>query len=282
MPIRCAVPFYGDPGQPDGPVPGQKIYLVSGRNVRCPGAYVSWPSADAQYKSVSNATVKGYRRWAPLEAAWFAACDRGEHDHPGLSDSPHDLALGAITGTLTRRSGTPASPCSSGSIGSPLLSTNTCYRSPPCEPHMLPTSSRGGRVPSSSHLASGDIIPGKMVYAVRHQEQGAVFSEYVGARELYHKLQAAGESAALASTPSLTEGICFVEGFWAAGPSNEAAARRRWIREEHEARVRHVSESWAKAAESWRMNRHGVWTSDSDESSDESSVTVLTAVGSSC
>ncbi|KAJ6523887.1 hypothetical protein DFH09DRAFT_1329752 [Mycena vulgaris] len=216
MSICCAVPFYGDPGQPDGPVPGQKIYLVSGRNVRCrcPGAYVSWPSADAQYKSVSNATVKGYRRWAPLETAWFAACDCGEHDHPGLSDSPHDLALRAIMGTLTRWSGAPASLCSSGSIGSPLLlasSTNTCYRSPPCEPHMLPTSSRGGRIPSSSHSASGDIIPSKMVYAVRHQEQGAVFSEYGGVRELYHKLQAAGESAALASTPSLTEGICFVE-----------------------------------------------------------------------
>ncbi|KAJ6511849.1 hypothetical protein DFH09DRAFT_1333513 [Mycena vulgaris] len=263
MPIRCAVPFYGDPGQPDSPMPGQKIYLVSGRNVRCPAAYVSWPSADTQYKSVSNVT----------------------HDHPGLSDFPHNLALGAIRGTLTRRPGTPASPCPSGSIGNPLLlasSANTCNRLPPCELHILPTSSRGGHIPSPSHSASGNIIPGKMVYTVRHQEQDTIFSEYGGARELYHKLQAAGESAALASTPSLTEGICFVKGFWAAGPSSEAAARRRWIREEQKARVRHVSESWAKAAESWRMNCHGVWTSDSDDSSDESSVTVSTAVGSSC
>ncbi|KAJ6523780.1 hypothetical protein DFH09DRAFT_1329815 [Mycena vulgaris] len=179
MPIRCAVPFYGNPGQPDSPMPGQKIYLVIGRN------------------GVPNATVKGYRQWSPLEAAWFAACDRGEHDHPGLSDYPHGMALGAITAALPPRSGTPASPCSSGSIGSsplPVSSAKTSYHSPPCESHILPTSSRGTHMPSSSHSASGDIIPGKMVYAVRHQEQGAVFSEYGGARELYHRLQAAGEA----------------------------------------------------------------------------------------
>lgn len=40
--FRCAVPFYADPGQPNGPQVGQKIYLVTGRNVRAPGAYASW------------------------------------------------------------------------------------------------------------------------------------------------------------------------------------------------------------------------------------------------
>ncbi|KAJ7101235.1 hypothetical protein B0H15DRAFT_943562 [Mycena belliarum] len=116
MSLRCAVPFHADPGQPAGPLPGQKIYLVTGREVRHPGAYVSWPSADAQYKKVSNATLKSYKSWEPLEAAWFAGCDRGEHDHPSAADhtlesmagSFENLTLSSMLGASTTSSSPPA------------------------------------------------------------------------------------------------------------------------------------------------------------------------------
>ncbi|KAJ7677643.1 hypothetical protein B0H17DRAFT_1139515 [Mycena rosella] len=87
--FRCNVPFYGDPGQPSSPLPGQKIYLVTGRNVRAPGAYVSWPSAHAQYSRVLNASVKAYKDYMLLQAAWLAGCDRGEHAHPAYDPDVH-------------------------------------------------------------------------------------------------------------------------------------------------------------------------------------------------
>ncbi|KAJ7130908.1 hypothetical protein C8R46DRAFT_1235906 [Mycena filopes] len=80
--FRCPVPFYPDPGQPQTPSKRDKFYLVVGKNVIRPGAYNSWSSADAQYNKVSGATAKGYANWSVLESAWFAGCDRGEHDHP--------------------------------------------------------------------------------------------------------------------------------------------------------------------------------------------------------
>jgi hypothetical protein len=46
-------------------------------------------SADAQYKKVPAATVKSYWDYTELRAAWHARCDRGEHDHPGISDNAH-------------------------------------------------------------------------------------------------------------------------------------------------------------------------------------------------
>ncbi|KAJ7022493.1 hypothetical protein C8F04DRAFT_1272607 [Mycena alexandri] len=92
---RCAVPFHPDPGQPAHPT-GSKHYLVTGSNVVKPGAYSSWTSADAQYKGVSGATMKGYKSWTALESAWWAGCDRGEHKHPRnplLSVTPGHAAL---------------------------------------------------------------------------------------------------------------------------------------------------------------------------------------------
>ncbi|KAJ7178239.1 hypothetical protein C8R46DRAFT_1212935 [Mycena filopes] len=69
MATRCPVPFYPDPGEPNSPAGARKIYLVMGKNVSKPGAYTSWPSADVQYRTVSSATVKGYKNWAELEGA---------------------------------------------------------------------------------------------------------------------------------------------------------------------------------------------------------------------
>ncbi|KAJ6601122.1 hypothetical protein DFH09DRAFT_1302430 [Mycena vulgaris] len=284
---RCPVPFYADPGQPAGPLPGQKIYLVCSQNVQFPGAYTSWPSANAQYTSVSNVTVKAYRTWPPLESAWLAACDRGEHCH-----GPLPGPVPCSTGTIMRappsvvypsppRSPLPAEPSLRLQSTSGLLSPAQGPATPPATPPVAVTSSL------STHLSSSptrgrralNAIPGKMAYAVKNNDQGVVFTDYGRAREMYHTLQAAGEAPSLASCPSLTEGVSFVEGFVTAGVSVEAVARRKWIREERGARDHHVEESWTEALDSWRMNRQGVWTSDSDESDSASESSLSTAVG---
>ncbi|KAJ6522123.1 hypothetical protein DFH09DRAFT_1372799 [Mycena vulgaris] len=281
-PVHCAVPFYGDPGQPDGSVPGQKLYLVSGRNVRFPGAYVSWPSADAQYKSVSNATVKSYRSWTPLESAWFAGCERGEHTHSsntegpdlqveGLTSPPCALAPSLVLSSPVSfppaypRAPTSAKPPTS---GKPALTASTAssFAAP-----------RRGVFPSPSPHRPSDgapaaVIPGKMAYAVRHNDQGVVFGDYESARALYHGLQARGEVPCLASTPSLTDGICFVEGFSMDGRSREALQRQEWVEEERRARAQHIVDAWGNAMETWRLGRSGAWISKSDSDEDESSV----------
>ncbi|KAJ7107448.1 hypothetical protein C8R44DRAFT_885461 [Mycena epipterygia] len=244
--FRCAVPFYHDPGQPDGPVAGQKMYLVSGRNVEFPGAYVSWPSAAAQYHTTSSATVKKYKTWASLQAAWFAGCDRGEHDHPTSNDPQQP----SMDGTLAVRSS--AAPSSSQTFAAPHLS--------PSPPAATDTRSR-------SPARDAAAIPGKMAYAVRHNGQGVVFDDYSVARTLYHKIQAEGGSPALASSPPLTEGICFIEEFCAENSSAEGSRRRRWIEEERAAHTRRVVRTWGYAVDSWRKGGNGVWTSESDESS---------------
>ncbi|KAJ7141037.1 hypothetical protein C8R44DRAFT_866699 [Mycena epipterygia] len=269
--FRCAVPFYHNPGQPDGPVAGQKMYLVSGRTVEFPGAYVSWPSAAAQYNATSCATVKKYKTWAKLQAAWFAGCDRGEHDHP-TSDDPQQPST---DGTLAVRSS--VAPSFSQTFAAAHLSPSRRVKTLrlPLAPGSPSPASAATDTRSPSPARDAAVIPGKMVYAVRHNGQGVVFDDYDVARTLYHKIQAEGGSPALASSPSLTEGICFVEGFCMENSSAEGARRRRWIEEERAARTRRVVHTWGYAVDSWRTGSNGVWKSESDsesEDSEESSV----------
>ncbi|KAJ7645776.1 hypothetical protein B0H17DRAFT_1215907 [Mycena rosella] len=249
------------------------MYLVSGRNVEFPGVYVSWPSAAAQYHTTSSATVKKYKTWASLQAAWFAGCDRGEHDHPTSNDPQQP----SMDGTLAVRSS--AAPSSSQTFAAPHLlpSREARHVKPlwsPSAPGFPSPAPAATDTRSRSPARDAAAIPGKMAYAVRHNGQGVVFDDYSVARTLYHKIQAEGGSPALASSPSLTEGICFIEEFCAENSSAEGSRRRRWIEEERAARTRRVVRTWGYAVDSWRKGGNGVWTSESDESegSDESSV----------
>ena len=90
---------------------------------------------------------------------------------------------------------------------------------------------------------------GKMAYAVRSEGQGVVFDSYGSARDLYHQLQAAGGSPALASGPSLTDGICFLEGVSPLGTSEASLQRRKWIEEEYAARRQNITASWRESPE---------------------------------
>ncbi|KAJ6595065.1 hypothetical protein DFH09DRAFT_1305748 [Mycena vulgaris] len=284
--FRCRVPFYADPGQPDGPQVGQKIYLVTGRNVGAPGVYVSWPSADAQYKSVPGATLKGYKTWEPLVAAWDGGCDRGEHAHPAAcdADSSSDAGDVAASAGLTalrpvaassspHRRTASASPKSSPSRHAQPLFPSAVKPAvgPTCSPRHL-SSTHSAPLPSSAAA-----IPGRMSYAVKHSAaEGAVFADYEAARAVYHRLQAEGKDPLLAAGPSLTEAVCFLEGFSLANGSTEASRRWRWSEEERAARVHHVGAMWGDAVETWQLGHRDVWISSSDNDSsnfdEESSV----------
>ncbi|KAJ7360904.1 hypothetical protein DFH08DRAFT_951541 [Mycena albidolilacea] len=86
-PYRCNPPYYPHPGEPNTLLARRKLYLVCSRRVKKPGMYTSWASADAQYKHVPGATVKGYRDYNELKAAWHSRCDLGEHNHPAALSS---------------------------------------------------------------------------------------------------------------------------------------------------------------------------------------------------
>ncbi|KAJ7657639.1 hypothetical protein DFH06DRAFT_1327721 [Mycena polygramma] len=231
------------------------IYLITGRNVVQPGAYGSWSSANAQYTGVTDATSQSYKIWEELESAWFADCERGDHGHgPPQSRSrsspdsailsPSSARSSASSPAATSPSACPTSSPRLRSPSSPSPSSqppaSPCTRScPPPRP-----AARTARPPprAKPHLATIP-IPGKMVYAVRANGQGVVFDDFEQARGLYYQAQAQGHSASLACTPSLTDGVCWLEGFVVGQTSVEAARRRLWIGEERTARQRRVTDN---------------------------------------
>ncbi|KAJ7639961.1 hypothetical protein DFH06DRAFT_1334880 [Mycena polygramma] len=79
-----------------------------------------------------------------------------------------------------------------------------------------------------------------------------------GARALYLQLQGQGFSAALSCSPSLTDGVCWIEGFVIGAPSREAARRRAWIGEEHAARQYWLETSVESDDDSWWSDNSGV------------------------
>ena len=117
-----------------------------------------------------------------------------------------------------------------------------------------------------------------MSYAVKHgAAQGAVFASYETAREAYHTLQGEGMDPVLAAGPSLTDAVCFLEGFSVASGSMESNRRQRWSEEERAARARYVVQMWGEAVETWKLGRRGSWISSSDDDTsdfDESSVSI--------
>ncbi|KAJ7092131.1 hypothetical protein C8R43DRAFT_964684 [Mycena crocata] len=221
-PYRCQVPYYPDPGQPLTPFTRQKLYLVTGSQVDRPGAYVSWPSADFQYKKVSGATLKGYTVWDVLQSAWFAACDRGEHSHPARPSQEQATCPASPPAAPSPPS---TAPCPS-SPSLPTISRTSCELVP--APTPVPASS-----PLSSRLRQHPRRKA-MAYAVRHQGQGVVSDELGPARDLFRDLQSQGHRPSMAAGPSLTDAVCFVEGFRLEGSSSEARHRRQWVAEEYE------------------------------------------------
>ncbi|KAJ7471710.1 hypothetical protein B0H11DRAFT_1919551 [Mycena galericulata] len=290
----CPVPFYYDPGQPDTPLPNEKWYLVFGRNVACPGAYASWPSADAQYKNVSDATLKSYKQWEPLEAAWVASCRRGEHSHPlAAANSGMRLIYESPFGARRPIPGPQASPAAPASpptrkMASPatrMVPTTPVHRATPGPQPLrqtIPAASPASPSPTTSSKARGKMlpavqaIPGKNAYAVRNGAQGAVFDEFRAARDMYHQLQSEGKSPSLWTGPSLTDAVCFLESFPTQGVSLEAERCRKWIEEEYEARHQLLVDL---GVDIWQSSRDDDWKTGSDASDFSDSSAGSTEVG---
>ncbi|KAJ6455094.1 hypothetical protein C8R47DRAFT_1228408 [Mycena vitilis] len=266
--FHCPVPFYPDPGQSTDPRLYKKIYLVTGRNVVQPGAYGSWPSANAQYTGVADAASQSYKIWEELEGAWFADCERGDHNRHHSHGQPQSRSrLSSDLPTLSLRAPRSLPAATSPSAQSPSPP------SPNSQPPALPCNKRSCTPPHAAacpppHAAARTArppprvkpphdtiaIPGKMVYVVRANGQGVVFDDFEQARGLYYQAQAQGHSASLACTPSLTDGVCWLEGFVVGQTSMEAARRRIWIGEEQSARQRRVTEGPDQVGYDWEAS----------------------------
>ncbi|KAJ7446809.1 hypothetical protein B0H11DRAFT_2248575 [Mycena galericulata] len=215
-PYRCDPPFYADPSQPTSPVPGSRVYLVCGRNVKNPGVYSSWPSADAEYKGVSDATLKGYTNWGLLRSAWYARCDLGEHSHPA---NPNPITTHA-----------PSTPVSSSRLApmltSPMSPTLPVPRTPspsPSPPPRTPspplqTYAIDSRSPSPVAIPSGSSDPpaypaGETVYAVRvGMSDGEIFTRADEARARFLELRSSGRNPRLAVSPSVDQSLAWIDG----------------------------------------------------------------------
>ncbi|KAJ6457032.1 hypothetical protein C8R47DRAFT_1227684 [Mycena vitilis] len=248
--FRCAVPFYPEPGQPEDPKVYDEWYLVTGRNIGKPGAHPSWRSAQATAEPA--ATPQMYTSWDALESAWHHECDRGEHKHP-TRDPPLCPASCSVFTTCTP-------PLCSLWPFSPSLPSGSRSRS-----RTPPTPRSSPRFSPMAHSSTRPATRAKMVYAVRGNDQGVVFDSYEQARALFLQLQAQGFSAALSCSPSLTDGVCWIEGFVIGAPSKEAARRRAWIGEEHAARQYLVETSVDSDddRDSWWSDNSGVDAKDS-------------------
>ncbi|KAJ7487173.1 hypothetical protein B0H11DRAFT_2230481 [Mycena galericulata] len=287
---RCALPFHPDPGQPKSVASGQKIYLVSGPDCQKAGAYVSWPSASAEYNRYATASLKTYYLWSLAESAWWAACERGEHTHH-ISTSKKNKAVSSPG----RPAPSPSKARSPRLKKDPVPVFHIPSRSPSPEPSKsyaspsrskyAPAAGLGLHSPAAARpkpaaAAAAALSVGRQVYAVRCRDGlgGAVFSSFSEARDWYHAKHAAGLVPALLTADSLTVGVNLLEEFLDVDPKmteraslieEEARARRRKVKADIE-RAKHRREVLEKLEEVRE-------SSESAHSSDESDVSRSTA-----
>ncbi|KAJ7174320.1 hypothetical protein C8R46DRAFT_1214531 [Mycena filopes] len=281
---RCALPFHPDPAQPPTPLTGQKLYLVMGPECDTPGAYVSWPSASAQYNKYPTATLKSYFRWHEAQSAWWAGCDRGEHNHPAAAQSPasqrpagqrpaaHGPATPRVAGSPRPRvAGSPRPRVAPTSPRSPVPVFLISSRSPSPAAASPPAQSRqqqqqGGSSSPAQPKGKQRHTPaaardtprpppgapeGRKVYAVRALDDptgGVVFSDYDAARSWYLQKQAAGFEPTMVTGHSLTTAVNFTERF-PQQEGGEAQHRRNLVEEENRARRERVQVSLQRARE---------------------------------
>ncbi|KAJ6527223.1 hypothetical protein DFH09DRAFT_1328188 [Mycena vulgaris] len=219
--VYCNVPRYDDPGVTVDLK--AKLYLVTGTTVEFPGAYTSWPSADAMYKKSPGSTLKGYN--FSEQARMHAGCERGEHHH-------------------TAAVHTPTSPAATPSLARPTPSSKARRAPRPVvidsrSPSLTSTAFTPSAPITGSPFSSDSVVlpAGRRAYAVRSNGVGQIFDEYSAARDHYHGLQHLGEQPALFVGSSLTAAVCFVERDASGSLPLDMDQRRVWIREEKQARA---------------------------------------------
>ncbi|KAJ6448047.1 hypothetical protein C8R47DRAFT_1211926 [Mycena vitilis] len=252
--ISCKVPVHRDAGATDENP--SKYYLVTGTNVEAPGAYISWPSADAQYKKAPGATLKGYTpaEWRNLEAAWGASCARGEHPRlHGPLGNTSSAGPSATPRTPRRARTNPLSPTITASGGGAPRSTNNrrpaiISRSPSTSPSRVSSvtidSDSSSPSPPPTTQARDCVPSGLRVYAVRSGHVGQVFDCYNDARDHFHALQNAGKHPVFGVHDSLTAAVCFIERLTVNGQDERAGFIRAEVAA-HRARLLLASPSIA-------------------------------------
>jgi hypothetical protein len=212
--------------------------------------------------SVPGATSQSYlpSQWKALEAAWHAACQRGD-PHPQPSQVP---PASTTRGTSCVRASafTPASPIriqtsrvlvptpfgspdvsrvvaspTRGHAAHPVAASPTRSRA---APPSVTASLTASRTASPSLARTPDLPPqqptGHLAYAVRAcAGEGQISDELEPARDVYLALQDMALHPVLVVRRSLTEAVSFVEGDDAHYTVSDRVSRRRrrWIREEH-------------------------------------------------
>ncbi|KAJ7803724.1 hypothetical protein B0H14DRAFT_3487085 [Mycena olivaceomarginata] len=280
---RCDLPFRPDPGQPNRPLSGQKIYLVSGPDCKNPGAFVSWPSASAEFNRHPTTSIKSYGDWDVVQSAWWAGCDRGDHVHDTGSQVVLSLPrtkkpLGTTT-TPVRSVVPPSAVQRSKSVPLPLVEISS--RSPsPVRVHA--SSSRGTRSPkkAATRLPPAEAAaspPGRRVYAIRSRDDlsgGVIFSDYREAQAWYNAEQAAGFAPVMVTGASLMAAVNFTDCFPDVDPDT---VRQDFVAEENRARRCRVAADIQRTAyhrgvlESLQDLREDAGA-ESDHDSDESDV----------
>jgi hypothetical protein len=122
-------------------------------------------SADAQYKYVSGATVKAYRDYNELKAAWHRRCELGEHNHPAAPLHAHAHAHDQ-TPSRVARSRLPAPIRSPAPVRSPMPIRSPSprrrlrtYIIHSCSPSRTPSPVPGSRSPSPASASPTDDDP---------------------------------------------------------------------------------------------------------------------------
>jgi hypothetical protein len=212
--------------------------------------------------SVPGATSQSYlpSQWKALEAAWHAACQRGD-PHPQPSQVP-PASTTRGTGRVRASAFTPVSPIriqtsrvlvptpfgspdvsrvvaslTRGHAAHPVAASPTRSRAAPPSVTASPTASRTA---SPSLARTPDLPPqqptGHLAYAVRARAgEGQISDELEPARDVYLALQDMALHPVLVVRRSLTEAVSFVEGDDAHYTVSDRVSRRRrrWIREKH-------------------------------------------------
>ncbi|KAJ7433760.1 hypothetical protein B0H11DRAFT_2259134 [Mycena galericulata] len=194
--VHCEVPIHLDPGA-TGKNP-KKYYLVTGVLPDSAGAYVSWQSADAQYKSQPGATLKSYvpADWALLVSAWHAACERGEHGHL------HNNAVASTEAATLKTPGKASRRCWG-------IARAQFFPPPRASIGYATATYAGAAYPTytAAHCRDRKSQP---------QSLGSLYIKFGGharirASDHFHRLQRAGEHPVLSVCTGLTAAVAFIE-----------------------------------------------------------------------
>ncbi|KAJ7431212.1 hypothetical protein B0H11DRAFT_1941980 [Mycena galericulata] len=232
--------------RPSTPAVTQRLYLVTGGKPEAAGAYATWNTAAPNSQGVSAANVKAYgpdEREA-MYAAWYAACERGEHAHPGRP--PASSPSAARVPQTPPPAASPAVVNSAGLFWTPTPAPKA-PKSPSKKIRLFTEDTP--RAASSTTRAAAFSSLGKKMYAVRSSSQGWVYTDAEDARKQVHALQDEGHTVEMTIATGFTRAVAFAERRPSGEDSAEGRRRREWAQEENRAHRQRLAAEEARARE---------------------------------